>query len=371
MFSTIGYLICIPFAALLRLFYNFTQSYGLSLIFFTLIVKLIMLPFQLKSKKSMVRMGRLQPKIKEIQKMYAKNPTKQNEEMKKLYEESGVNPAGGCLWSFLPIFIIIPLYSIIRMPITRFMMLAEDVVTKAREALGAAGVELLMQEGTKSAYAQIELVEKISNQLPQFAETVEGWINVNFNFMGLNLASNAANAFAQLKSGEFSWGVIGLLLLPLLCAGLSFAQSLVSMKDQPANGSSKSMMLMMPLMSLWICWSFPAAMGIYWLAQSVFSVVQESIVGKYYTKRLEEEEKEREEKNEAARKYRQEAARQLQLEQAKNQAEREKQREKELKARKAAEAENKKNKNSTTEAGRVGDRPYARGRSFSEDHYAN
>ncbi len=371
MSGMIGRLICVPFAALLRLFYEFTQSYGLSLIFFTLIVKLIMLPFQLKSKKSMVRMGRLQPKMQEIQKMYAKNPTKQNEEMKKLYDEYGVNPAGGCLWSFLPIFIIIPLYSIIRLPITRFMMLAEDVAVKAKDALTAAGVELLMQEGSKSAYGQIELVEKISTQLPQFAETVEGWINVNFNFLGLNLASNASTAFQQLRGGDFSWGVIGLLLLPILCAGISFAQSSVSMQGQASNPTSKSMMYMMPIMSLWICWSFPAAMGIYWLGQSVFSVIQESFFGKYYTKKLEEEEKEREEKREAARKYRQEAARQLQQEQAKHQAEREKQREKELKAKKAAEAENKKNKNSTTEAGRVGDRPYARGRSFSEDHYAN
>lgn len=370
MFSTLGYLICIPFAALLRLFYNFTQSYGLSLIFFTLIVKLIMLPFQLKSKKSMVRMNRLQPRMQEIQKMYAKNPTKQNEEIQKLYQEAGVSPMGGCLWSFLPLFIILPLYSIIRMPITRFMMLAEEVVTQAKDALTAAGVELLMQEGSKSAYAQIELVEKISSNLPEFAEKVEGWLNINFNFLGMNLASNAADAFKLLRAGDFSWGVIALLLLPILCAGLSFVQSLVSMKGQPANGSMKSMLVMMPLMSLWICWSFPAAMGIYWLAQSVFSAVQESFFGKYYTKKLEEEEKIREEKREAARKYRQEAARQLQQEQAKNQAERDRQREKEQKARKAAEADSKK-KNATTEAGRVGDRPYARGRSFSEDHYGN
>ena len=59
MFSTIGYAICIPFAALLRLFYNLTGSYGVSLILFTLVIKLILLPFQMKSKKSMVRMSRM------------------------------------------------------------------------------------------------------------------------------------------------------------------------------------------------------------------------------------------------------------------------------------------------------------------------
>ena len=73
MFSTIGYAICIPFAALLRLFYNLTGSYGVSLILFTLVIKLILLPFQMKSKKSMVRMSRMSGKMQEIQKKYANN----------------------------------------------------------------------------------------------------------------------------------------------------------------------------------------------------------------------------------------------------------------------------------------------------------
>ncbi|MGM9662869.1 MAG: membrane protein insertase YidC [Oscillospiraceae bacterium] len=367
MFSQLGYIICIPFAALLRLFYNLTQSYGLSLIFFTVIVKLVMLPFQLKSKKSMVRMNRLQPKMQEIQKMYANNQAKQSEEITKLYQEEGVSPMGGCLWSFLPMFIILPLYSIIRMPITRFMMLADEVVTQARDALTAAGVELFMQTGSKSAYAQIELVEKIGTYLPEFGEKVEGWFNINFDFLGINLASNASDAFKQLTSGNVSWSVIGLIILPLLCAGVSLLQSLISMKGQPTNASSKSMLIVMPLMSIWICWSFPAGMGIYWLVQSILFCVQESVLGKYFTKKIEAEEEERAQKREAARKYRMEAARQLQQEQAK----RDKEREKERKAKKAAEAASGKKKNSTSEAGRVGDRPYARGRSFSEDHYGN
>ena len=76
MFSTIGYAICIPFAALLRLFYNLTGSYGVSLILFTLVIKLILLPFQMKSKKSMVRMSRMSGKMQEIQKKYANNQLK-------------------------------------------------------------------------------------------------------------------------------------------------------------------------------------------------------------------------------------------------------------------------------------------------------
>ena len=92
MFSTIGYLICIPFAALLRLFYNLTGSYGMSVILFTLAIKLILLPFQMKSKRSMVRMNRMSGKMQEIQKKYANHPLRIQEEMPKFYQEAGCTP---------------------------------------------------------------------------------------------------------------------------------------------------------------------------------------------------------------------------------------------------------------------------------------
>ena len=101
--STIGYYICVPFAWLVRLFYNLTNSYGVALILFTLVIKLIMLPFQMKSKKSMMRMSRVSGQMQELQKRYAKNQAKLQEEMQKLYEEEGVNPMSGCLWSLMPI----------------------------------------------------------------------------------------------------------------------------------------------------------------------------------------------------------------------------------------------------------------------------
>ena len=85
MFSTLGYYICIPFAWLVRLFYNLTSSYGMAIILFTLVVKLILLPFQMKSKRSMIRMNRLSGKMQEIQKKYANNQAKMNEEIQKLY----------------------------------------------------------------------------------------------------------------------------------------------------------------------------------------------------------------------------------------------------------------------------------------------
>ena len=114
MFSTIGYAICIPFAALLRLFYNLTGSYGVSLILFTLAIKLILLPFQMKSKKSMVRMSRMSGKMQEIQKKYANNQLKMQEEMQKFYSENKFNPMAGCLPLLIQMPVLFALFTLLR-----------------------------------------------------------------------------------------------------------------------------------------------------------------------------------------------------------------------------------------------------------------
>ena len=139
-----GNIITMPFAALLRWLYEFTASYGLSIILFALVIKLVLLPFQMKSKRSMMRMGSLSKKQQELQKQYANNQKKYQEELAKLYQEENVNPASGCLWSFLPLLILMPLYSIVYRPITHFMGLSQeamDTLTGVAEGLGytAAG----------------------------------------------------------------------------------------------------------------------------------------------------------------------------------------------------------------------------------------
>ena len=135
-----GNIITMPFAALLRWLYEFTSSYGLSIILFALVIKLVLLPFQMKSKRSMMRMGSLSKKQQELQKQYANNQKKYQEELAKLYQEENVNPASGCLWSFLPLLILMPLYSIVYRPITHFMGLSQeamDTLTGVAEGAGA------------------------------------------------------------------------------------------------------------------------------------------------------------------------------------------------------------------------------------------
>ena len=381
--STIGYYICVPFAWLVRLFYNLTNSYGVALILFTLVIKLIMLPFQMKSKKSMMSMSRVSGQMQELQKRYAKNQAKLQEEMQKLYEEEGVNPMSGCLWSLIPFPILIALYSIIRQPITHFMMLSKDVLQTVVQSAADAGVNLtnivMMDKATGTpalkdglyqlaSYGQINLVKAVQEM---GLSTPEGWFDMNYNFLGLDLT---ATPWEYVKSFTFTWAVIGVILIPIL-AGLSqFVFSKLTMKTQPqadaAGGASmKSMMYMMPLMSVYIAFIMPAALGVYWIAPSVFSLIQEAILNKTFSAKLSEEEEARFQARQADRQRRMEEAR-VQEQQRKQEEQKKKTlREKQQAAQAAKAVKAAKAATSTTEAGRVGDRPYARGRAYKADRY--
>ena len=378
--STIGYYICVPFAWLVRLFYNLTGSYGVALILFTLVIKLIMLPFQMKSKRSMMRMNRLSGQMKEIQKRYANNQVKMNEEIQKLYAEEGVNPMSGCLWSFIPLPILIALYSIIRQPITHFMMLPESAVETLIQTATKAGVNMsnivqldkagaaIVKDGITqlASYGQINLVKAVQEL---GLATPDGWFNVNYNFIGLDLT---ATPWEYVKNFTFTWAVIGVILIPILSGLSQFILSKITMSTQPqtdGTGSMKSMMYMMPLMSVYIAFIMPAALGVYWIAQSVFSLIQEVILNKTFTAKMEAEEEAAFQTRQADRQRRMEEGRRQQelqrQEEQKKLSLREKQKAaQEAKALKAAKAGT-----STTEAGRVGDRPYARGRSYKADRY--
>lgn len=364
MFAKLGYYICIPFAWLTRLFYSITGSYGIALILFTLVVKLVLLPFQLKSKKSMLRMNRMQGKIKDIQTRFANNKERQQQEMADLYAKEGINPMSGCLWSFIPFPILIALYYIIRVPMRYFMMLSTDVIEQIKTLAVSLGFSAA-DGAQQAAYEQIYLTKFVHEHWDAFADKFDGLVNLDYNFLGIDLASTPSSMFSQFPHG--GWPMIGLFLLPIIATALQFMMTFVSMKTNGSsgnmNGSSKTVMYMMPLMTLWMGFILPGALSIYWSANAGFSVLQELTLNKYFNKILDREEtdKEREKREKRAAKYEKQKA--MMAGYKENGA-----------PKKKPQPQPKKQNNgekraSTNENGRVGQRPYARGRAYSEDHY--
>ena len=290
-----------PFGWLLLTLYNFVGNYGVAIFLFALVVKLILLPFQMKSKKSMMRMSALQPQVAELQKRHEGNPKKLQEETSKLYKEEHVNPMSGCLWSLIPFPILLALYRAIRFPLTTMMGVPADLVAEGG-ALATKLAELGFESNANAAYIQLQQSQFISNHWDEYKSVFLGISDkiqfINYKFLGMNLGD-----MPKLKFWEngLTWAAIGLFLIPLVSAGLSYLQMTISQKTTPSAGGKdqsqqqmKMMNLMMPLVSLYICFIMPAALGIYWIFTSLLGIIQDVILNKIYGKQMEAEKAERE-----------------------------------------------------------------------------
>lgn len=370
-------IILTPFSWLLTFFHSFS-NYGIALILFAIVVKLILFPFSMKSKRSMIQMNLIQGKVQQIQKQYARNREKMNEEIQKLYAKEKVNPMSGCLWSLIPLFILWPLYAIIRRPLYHLMHQSEAAI----EAIAAALNYDVASAGRNAAYSELYMANMMNESnieaVRAAADSVSAGLGdklfiVDFNFFGMNLAD-----IAQWKIWDFdayNWGTIGLFLLPIISAVLSWLMSVVSQKtnamskqqqNNQMNQQMKTMMIFMPLMSLWIGYAMPAGLCVYWIINSLTSMLQEFISGKMLKKDYEKAaalraEQEQKEKEEEKRKRREAAERRAKaIEEAKNNK---------GKKKKPAVESSEKKKERTTDVGRIGMRPYARGRAYDPDRF--
>ena len=387
-------IIRVPFGYLLDWLYTFTNNYGLALILFSLIVKLVLLPMSVKSKKSMLKMSRLSPQVKALEAKYGDDKQKYQMAVQQMYKEEGVSMGGGCLWSFIPLIILLPLYYVIREPITYMMHNSRSVSEAIVAFIQASGENL----GKNSYYAQLAAAGHIGDymeELKALAVTANANLQaMNFQFLGIDLASIPTFRFWDCEG----WSEIGLFLIPVVSAGLQAVSMWLSQKmnnqvatnadgeqdadaAKAANQTNATMMLMMPLMSLWIGFSMPAAISIYWIAQAVFGFVQDYFLTKHYRKVYDEEDAVKQEiaakrRAEEAEKERQRALRREQnpdgiTDNVSKKKIRQQEKEAAEKAARAYEAKKNPVQESEEKKPLSGDpeRPYSRGRAYDPSHY--
>ena len=306
-------IITVPFGWLIGFLYELTNNYGLAIIIFTVFVQLILLPITAKSKKSMMKMSRIQPRIQEIQQKYANDKQKQNEAIQQLQKEEGATMGcGGCLWSLVPLLILIPLLQVIREPIV-YILGDSANAGKIVETIKNAAPELFSSKNTYyeqviAAQAIPQYAEQIKAAIPNISvETLQG---INFNFLGINLGTIPQfNVFAW---EVWNWSTIGLFLIPILSAGQQVLSMLLSQKannsvitdengledketakNSQANQTNKVMLWMMPIMSLWIGFTVPGGLSLYWFVGGVIRMVEDHFMTKHYRKIYDAEDAER------------------------------------------------------------------------------
>lgn len=279
--SILGYLLWV----LLYIFKNF----GVSIIFFTIIIKFVLFPFSIKQQKSMAKTAKLQKKQKEIQKKYANNRQKANEEVQKLYQKEGVSPTGGCLTSIVPMLVMLGIFYSVTSPLTNTLHISSATVESAMKAFNSIpGMSVAKSSGGfmsgSTVYEQFFFVKALSEAkdvIPTIfhnaTEAADVTMLVNgFNFLGFNLLEVPQN------TGIFSINI----LIPVFCFVSSVGAQIITMRingtAQNQQGCMKIMMIGLPLFSAYIAYNVPIAVGFYWICSSVFSLIQSIIMGKFF-----------------------------------------------------------------------------------------
>lgn len=401
-------IIQVPFGYLMGWLYQFTNNYGIALILFSVIVQLVMLPMTAKSKKSMMKMSRLQPRMQEIQRRYADDPQRQNAAIQAMYKEEGVSMGGGCLWSLVPMLIIIPLYTVVHQPLVYMLHESLETANQIVDVLKTAAPEAF---GSNAYYNQItaaQLIPQYADVLKEAIPTISDTVlnGVNFGFLGCNLG--LIPPFNVFASTFWAWPNVGLFLLALLSAGNQVVtmwinqkmnDSVVTNKDgiqdketaqnSQAAQTGKVMMYTMPLMMLWIGFTVPASLSLYWLIGGVVRTIEDVLLTKKYRTQYDAEDAERlkrrlEQDRIEAEKEQQRAERRAAnpdgiTENTSKKKMQKKQREQEEAERSAAAREYAARKGLVTEEEEsqtetmsgIADRPYCKGRNYDPNRYAS
>lgn len=290
-------IITIPLGYIIDFIYRVVRNYGLSIIIFTIIIKLLVLPLNIKSQKAMRKQQKIQPILSELQKKYANDQQKLQQEMMKLYKDNDVSMMGGCLPLLIQMPILIGLYRVIQAPIKYILHVDfsdAGVADKITNIIKLMSEKFPNELGSYASMGADKLFKNAQIQLATWSEKVldvaDAWV-INFDFLGLDLSKVPSAGFAPLMNGNFAQiGTIALLLIPALAVfttWLSMKQSQKmsgqtnSNQNAQANQMGSTMNMIMPIMTGFFTISLPSGMGIYWIVSNVIQMVQQVVLNKY------------------------------------------------------------------------------------------
>lgn len=267
------------FGYALNFIYDIVNNYGIAIIIFTIILKLLMLPMNIKQQKTMKKSAKIQVKSKEIQEKYSNDPVRMNQELMDLYKSENMSPFSGCLSSIVQIIVIISIFFLVSRPLTFMKHIDSDTIAKYTEEI--------TQDNQKKNYVEIAIIKEKAEQDPN--------VNLNMEFLGLNLSDIPIENLSN-------WTVY---IIPVLYVITSFismkiTNSMTGVNDKKENKvevneeqkeeiamaeMNKSMMYMMPIMSVSISMIAPLGLALYWLVSNILMIVERAIT----TKLLKEE----------------------------------------------------------------------------------
>lgn len=260
----------VPLGYAILFIYKVVPNYTLSIIIFTVIFKIVLLPMMFKQHKSMIKTTILQPYLNEINKKYAKNITKKTEEIQKFNQKFGLNPASGCLMSLVPFLVLLGIVDVVYNPLVHILHIPKDVIDSATNIFKSCNAN------ASDSKIQLNLINDVISFPQRYSsigsEFIDSVKSIDLNFLGFNICDIA---------DIFSFKII----FPILSVVFSFLQIYISFKTNSLAGSSgfgnfKVMMVVMTLFSIWISFTVPIGVSIYGIVNYATGIIQTVVFNK-------------------------------------------------------------------------------------------
>ena len=256
------------FGYILNFLYEQFNNYGIAIIIFSVLLRIILIPITIKQQKSLKKNAKLQKEMKEIQTKYKSNPEKLNQETIDLYKREKMSPFSGCLSGILQIIIILSVFWLVSKPLTYMKKINPEIIEKYSQEL--------KEEGVNSSYTEIAIINKKAAEDPE--------VYINMNFLGLNLAQ------IPTRSGDWKAFIIPVLYVLVSVISLRITNPTPKKKDgeeknsedefDPMAQMNKNMNLMFPVMYLAVALIAPLGLALYWLMNSLLMIIERLALNK-------------------------------------------------------------------------------------------
>ena len=313
------------FGHVMRFLYDVFNNFGIVIIIFTIMLRAIMIPLGVKQYKGTIKQQGMSKELEDIKRRYGNNKEELQKAQQALYSKHGFSPLAGCLPSIVQLIIIWPVYRMISAPLHRIMNVPLEAIGKLDNEGVATGLTkivydlgLITEQAAKNAeMMNIPILNALNNSVEVMSKALnEGLIKVNqlidLNFLGLNLGLNPTYKLWTLSADEMKI-YLPLIIIPILAVVTTWLSMKVSQwtapnrkqleeekeraKKNPAKsaqdapdpsaGMTKGMTWFMPLFTLWITFTMPAAMGMYWVVGNLMSMAQQYLFHFLISKRAE------------------------------------------------------------------------------------
>ncbi len=276
------------FGYLLNFLYNIIQNYGIAIILFSIVVKIILLPISISQQKTLKKSSKVQKEMKVLQLKYKNNPEILQREMMELYKREKMNPFSGCLSATVQIILLFSVFYLVRSPLTYMKKVDTGVIEQYT-------AELNENSGTKNAYPEISIIREKAND--------DDRVYVNMEFLGLDLSSIPSQDFSDWKT----------YVIPVLYVITTFISMKVTTsmqnkgKKQKAitdgsenaedkgmdelelmNQTNKNMTYMMPIIAVSVSLVAPLGLALYWLTNNILMIVERIILNAFFRDNEEE-----------------------------------------------------------------------------------